>query len=143
MKKITFLIGLISCWTNILIAQVVHSDSLLQVAAVDTVSSPSDTLLVVSDTSLVVSDSLDIDSIVYNSFAVSANLLEEVDSTALILEKVREVTDMISARSLLNSQLVKEVFSDTAIVNKYNRLLDEMVDDMLAACRKKVENGEY
>ena len=140
MKKITFLIGLISCWTNILIAQVVHSDSLLQVAAVDTVSSPFDTLLVVSDTSLVVSDSLDIDSIVYNSFAVSANLLEEVDSTALILEKVREVTDMISARSLLNSQLVKEVFSDTAIVNKYNRLLDEMVDEYAAEVERLSTN---
>lgn len=55
--------------------------------------------------------------------------LSIVDSTALIMEKVKSVTDMISMKSVLNSKLVENVFSDTAIVNKYNRLLAKMVGD--------------
>lgn len=53
--------------------------------------------------------------------------LVEVDSTKMVLEQVKALTDMISEQSLINAHLVKEVFSDTAIVNKYNRLLDRMV----------------
>ena len=51
-----------------------------------------------------------------------------VDSTKLVLEQVKALTDKISEQSFLSSHLVKEVFSDTAIVNKYNRLLDRMVE---------------
>lgn len=50
-----------------------------------------------------------------------------VDSTKMVLEQVKALTDKISDQSFLNAHLVKEVFSDTAIVNKYNRLLNEMV----------------
>ena len=139
MKKIALSIGFIFCWANTVMAQMVHSDSLHQTAVADTVLCH-DTLRIVSDTLLVVSDSLVVDSISCDSLAVSSFLLQDVDSTALVLEKVREVTDMISARSLLNSQLVKEVFSDTAIVNKYNRLLDKMVYEYAVEVEKLSSN---
>ena len=51
----------------------------------------------------------------------------EVDSTQMVLDQVKALTDMISEQSLINAHLVKDVFSDTAIVNKYNHLLDRMV----------------
>lgn len=49
------------------------------------------------------------------------------------MEKVKSVTNMISEQSFLNTQRVREVFSDTAIVNKYNRLLDKMVKEYAIA----------
>ena len=59
-----------------------------------------------------------------------------VDSTELMFEQVKELTEKIADQSFLSAPLVKEVFSDTAIVNKYNRLLD----DMVAKYAAEVEN---
>lgn len=69
------------------------------------------------------------DSIVADSTATALRPLVQVnvDSTKLVLEQVKELTDKISEQSFLNAPIVKEVFSDTAIVNKYSRLLDKMV----------------
>ena len=114
--------------------QVVLSDTLSIPIVPDTLSVVPDTMLVMPDTLPVVSDSLAVDSIASNSLVVALHL--EVDSTALVLEKVKEITDMISAKSLLDSQLVKDVFSDTAIVNKYNRLLDRMVREYAVEVEK-------
>ena len=54
----------------------------------------------------------------------------DVDSTALV--QVKAVADMIAEQSLLDAQLVQEVFSDTAVVNRYNRVLDKMVAEYAA-----------
>ena len=69
------------------------------------------------------------DSIVADSTATALRPLVQVnvDSTKLVLEQVKELTDKISEQSFLNAPIVKEIFSDTAIVNKYSRLLDKMV----------------
>ncbi|MBE6291536.1 MAG: DUF3078 domain-containing protein [Bacteroidales bacterium] len=58
------------------------------------------------------------------------SLVEPVkDSTALIMDQVKSITDMISMKSALNNVLVENIFSDTAIVNKYNRRLDALIND--------------
>ena len=69
------------------------------------------------------------DSVVADSTAAALRPLVQVDidSTKLVFEQVKELTDKISEQSFLNAPIVKEVFSDTAIVNKYSRLLDKMV----------------
>ena len=59
-----------------------------------------------------------------------------VDSTALIMERVKALVDMVATQQILNAQLVSEVFTDSAIVNKYNRLLDKMVADYTEGTRK-------
>ena len=97
---------------------VVASDSLVVNDSVRTVESDS----------IQVADSVAVEGII-DSTAIALRPLTqiEVDSTALIMERVKAVTDMVSTQSFLNAHLVKEVFSDTAIVNKYNRLLNKMV----------------
>lgn len=78
------------------------------------------------------------DSIAVDSTAIALRALTQAkdDSTALFIEQVKEAADMIVERSLLDAQVVKEVFSDTAVVNKYNRMLDKMVEQYAA----EVEN---
>ena len=78
------------------------------------------------------------DSTVADPTAIALRPLADVesDSTQFYLEQVKDLTDKISEQSLVNTQLVEEVFSDTAIVNKYNRLLDKMVMEYAA----EVEN---
>lgn len=117
-----------------------HIDS----TSIDSISKlSSDTMLVAINDSVdtlfsdsIQTDSLGVDSLLIDTSDVSrlsgislslSPESEVVDSTALIMEKVKEVTDRISSQSILNATLVNEVFSDTAIVNKYNRLLKRMV----------------
>ena len=64
---------------------------------------------------------------------------QEVDSTAHVMEQVKAVTDMIAEQSVL----VQEVFSDTAVVNKYNRLLDSMVVKYAAEVENLSVGEEY
>ena len=114
-----------------------HTDSAALVVPVDSVtpivvdslqaSLVTDSLMVdalASDSLAVMTDSVAADSI---TFVLRPNM--PVDSTALIMEQVKAMTNMISARAIIDAQLVKSVFSDTAIVNKYNRLLDKMVKE--------------
>ena len=92
----------------------------------DSIVLPVDSVALVADSvSVFVVDSVANDT-VSDVFPVALRSSIKVDSTALLMEKVKAMTDMISVKSLLNAQLVQEVFSDTAIVNKYNRLLVQM-----------------
>lgn len=92
----------------------------------DSIVLPVDSVALVADSvSVSVVDSVANDT-VSDVFPVALRSSIKVDSTALLMEKVKAMTDMISVKSLLNAQLVQEVFSDTAIVNKYNRLLVQM-----------------
>ena len=59
-----------------------------------------------------------------------------VDSTALIMARVKALVDMVATQQILDAQLVSEVFTDSAIVNKYNRLLDKMVADYTEGTKK-------
>ena len=111
-------------------AKVVADTTLLAVEAV------TDSLLIASDSLQAVPDSLAQEQgIAADSVAVplSGSLLDlgvqEVDSTALIMERIKALTDSISDKSILNAQKVKEIFSDTAIVNKYSRQLKRLVRD--------------
>ncbi|MBR4997583.1 MAG: DUF3078 domain-containing protein [Bacteroidaceae bacterium] len=153
MKRL-FLLGslLASCWV-LGVAQVAETNQVEGVVAkldsVQVVVADSAALVVenVADSvamadsvavadSIAVADSSAVMSLVPDSLPIALRVLTDVDSTALIMEKVKAVTDMISAKSLLDAQLVKEVFSDTAIVNKYNRLLDKMVLDYEVAVKE-------
>ena len=124
MKRKMFLSSLLLGCTSWLMAQQIESvDSLAQVAA------PTDTLTIVMDSVEVVQTDSIVALEVLDSTAIALRPLTQVnvDSTKLVLDQVKELTDMISEQSLLQAYLVKEVFSDTAIVNKYNRMLDDMV----------------
>ena len=122
MKRRSFLGGLLLCCAGFAMAQqTIQVDSLSQVVTPDSIVSEvkASTLLVQADSvSAIETD---------DSTAIALRPLTQIDSTTLVMEQVKAVTDMIAERSLLDAQLVKEVFSDTAIVNKYNRLLDKMV----------------
>ena len=109
-----FVLGsLLLCFSGLLMAQqTIVPDSLAQVMAVDSV------VVIVNDSVV------EVDS---TAIALRPLTLHETDSSELALKQVKAAVEMISERSQLDSQLVKEVFSDTAIVNKYNRLLDQMV----------------
>ena len=115
------------------LAQVVASDTLALISVKDsTFQTQPDSLLAFEDTLAL--DSVEVsDSIVafkeVDSTAVALRPLTQIDSTTLVLEQVKALTDKISEQSLLNAHLVQQVFSDTAVVNKYNRLLDRMVED--------------
>ena len=142
MRRSSILLGCFFCFMGFAMAQTVKTDSLKSVPdSVDFVTDSikrvvdivADTMLVVANDSVVCVDSIVVmasDSVSEVGVDLSPQL---IDSTTLIMEQVKAVTDMISARSMLNTQLVKEVFSDTAIVNKYNRLLDKMVNEYDAA----------
>ena len=138
MKRLFMLGGWFMCCMCLGMAQTAQTDSLtvvtdsVEIVADSTLMAVNDDLVTLTDSVVAVADSLGAvaaDS-AYTTFDLS---LQQIDSTALIMEKVKAVTDMISARSMLDTQLVKEVFSDTAIVNKYNRLLDKMVREYDAA----------
>lgn len=148
MRKICMIAGLMICCLRAGMAQSEVMDSVAHVAVLPDsaqvvadstmllVEAETDSLSLVVDSLMATADSLAHDGVaVVDSAAVlpadslSGLGLVPVDSTALIMEKVKSVTDMISVKSILNAQLVKEVFSDTAIVNRYNRLLDKMVAD--------------
>lgn len=128
MKKKYLLGAAIACFTCVSMAQV-ESDSL------KLVGTPQDSLSVqLPDSAAVLQAAVDSAAIATDSTMIALRpLTTKVDSTAIIMEKVKSVTDMISTRSFLNTQLVKEVFSDTAVVNKYNRLLDQLVADYAVA----------
>ena len=124
MKKRMLLGSLLLCGTSWMMAQqVAQVDSLAQVEVkADTVTVVADSVQLAQADSVVVEDLVD-------STAIALRPLTQVnvDSTKLVLDQVKELTDRISEQSFLNAHLVKEVFSDTAVVNKYNRMLDDMV----------------
>lgn len=140
MKRFGMLGCLLVCCLGWTMAQTVETDSQAQVTKVS-----DSTRIVVADSAKIVADSVSLavadtlSQVAADSLGVADGLngttdsvvfnfrLQPVDSTALVMEKVKAVTDMISARALLDAQMVQEVFSDTAVVNKYNRLLDKMV----------------
>ena len=70
--------------------------------------------------SLIVSDTVDAVAVVEDS----TSQVQMSDSVAVVLEQVKELTDKVSEQS---AQLVKEVFSDSTVVSKYNQILDSMV----------------
>ena len=120
-----FLGGLLLCCSSWIMAQqTIEADTLAKVEA------PVDSLVAVAADSVLLAqaDSVVAENVV-DSTAIALRPLTQldVDSTKLVLEQVKALTDRISEQSLLNAHLVKEVFSDTAVVNKYNRLLDKMV----------------
>ena len=116
MKGKVLLGGLLLCCSGLMAQQVENVDSLTQVVA--------DSAVVA-----VVNDTIVRDSVVTDSTAIALRPLTqaEIDSTQLVLDQVKELTDKIAEQAFLNAHLVKEVFSDTAVVNKYNRLLEKMV----------------
>lgn len=136
-----------TCWAYICTAQVqsdtlqqtlLTKDSLSTAEADSTILSVSaDSVITVDSISITdsisVADSILVTPITDDSAAIALRPLIKVDSTALIMEKVKNVTNMISEQSFLNTQRVRDVFSDTAIVNKYNRLLDKMVREYATA----------
>ena len=136
MKRRYFLGAAIACFACMSIAQA-QTDTLQHV------SLPKDSLLVsqtdsaglhaVSDSTVLPVSSDTTSAISADSSFIALRPLAKVDSTELIMEKVKSVTSMISEQSFLNTQRVREVFSDTAIVNKYNRLLDQMVKEYAIA----------
>ena len=125
MKGKVFLGTLLLCCSSLMAQQVENVDSLTQVVA--------DSVVVA-----MVTDSIESDTIVVDSTAIALRPLTqaEIDSTQLVLDQVKALSDKISEQASLNALLVKEVFSDTAVVNKYNRLLENMVAQYAA----EVEN---
>lgn len=125
MKGKVLLGSLLLCCSSLMAQQVENADSLTQVVA--------DSAVVA-----MVTDSIESDTIVTDSTAIALRPLTqaEIDSTQLVLDQVKALSDKISEQASLNALLVKEVFSDTAVVNKYNRLLENMVAQYAA----EVEN---
>lgn len=143
----------ITSW--IMAQQTTQVDSLMQMPIQTDSIAVNDSILSEYSDSLVNNDSIftiQVDSVVNNSILViqtdslsktdsTAIALRpltqtQIDSTQIVIDQVKALTDKISEQTFLNAHLVKEVFSDTAIVNKYNRLLDQMVADYAA----EVEN---
>lgn len=126
MKRKVVLGSLLLC-ASWMMAQTVQADSLIVADTVGVVDAVSivDTIDMV-DTVAVVEDSIQqvqiSDSVVVSDSTAIA--LVDVDSAAVVLEQVKILTDKVSEQS---AQLVKEVFSDSAVVNKYNQILDSMV----------------
>ena len=114
-----FLGSLLLCCTSWMMAQ--------QTAQVDSVP-------VVNDSALVVLNDSTCELEVVDSTAIALRSLTQtnLDSTKLLMEQVQELTDQLAEQSLLNAIVMEEVFSDTAVVNKYNRILDQMVEEYAA-----------
>ncbi|MBR3858810.1 MAG: DUF3078 domain-containing protein [Bacteroidaceae bacterium] len=138
MKRKMFLGSLLLCCASWMMGQqTVQVDSLVQMEAqTDSVVAINDSVMLISTDSDVMPDSVlavQADSVAAQkqtdptAIALRPLTQTEIDSTILVLEQVKSLTDKISEQSLLDAFLVKEVFSDTAVVNKYNRLLEEMV----------------
>ena len=119
MKRKFILGSLFLCCSSLMMAQEVNVDSLSQIVA--------DSATVVMVAELVDSATVDSTAIALRELAQA-----EDDSTEIFVEQIKEVADIIAERSMLNAQVAKEVFSDTAIVNKYNRMLDKMVEQYAA-----------
>lgn len=113
--------SLLLCSSTLMAQQVESADSLNQVVA------DSAAVMLIAETAE--NDSVVADSVVADSTAIALRPLTqaEIDSTQLVLDQVKELTDKIAEQAFLDAALVKEVFSDTAVVNKYNRLLENMV----------------
>ena len=108
------------------LAVAVDSAAVDSAAVVDSIALLVDSVALSTDSvAVAVDDSVANDS-VSEVLHIALRSPIKVDSTAILMEKVKAITDMISVKSLLNAQLVQEVFSDTAIVNKYNRLLAQI-----------------
>lgn len=123
MKRKMFLGSLILCCASWTMAQTAQTDSLmLTEAQTDSVVVMNDSILSVKNDSVMTEECVDSATIALLPLAQM-----NVDSTKIVLEQVKALTDKISEQSFLNAHLVKEVFSDTAVVNKYNRLLEDMV----------------
>lgn len=136
MRKLLVLGGLLLCCSSSMWAQQEVADSLTLT------SNNADSAWVATvneaDSILVAGDS--IQAVQTDSTAMVLRPLTQIDdSTQIILDQVKALTDRIADQSLFNAQLVKEVFSDTAVVNKYNRLLDKMV----AEYANEVENFSF
>ena len=124
MKRKMFLGSLLLACASWTMAQTTQTDSLMLVEAQpDSVVAITDSSLSVQNDSVMVEEC--VDSVPNALRSLAAQM--DVDSTKLMLEQVKALTDKISEQSFLNALLVKEVFSDTAVVNKYNRLLEDMV----------------
>lgn len=117
-RKFVFGSLLLCCAGLVSAQQVVNVDSLEQVVT------PVDSAVAVVADTTVVDVVENVDTI---AIALRPLTQVDVDSTEYVLEQVKALTDKISEQAFLNAHLVQEVFSDTAIVNKYNRMLDEMV----------------
>ena len=117
-KKIAFGCMVLGFSGMMMAQQAASTDSLTQALAKE--------LHVEGDTIQAIADSTQLSQ--PDSVAVALSYLaRQKDSTQMVMEQVKALTDKIADESLLNAQLVQEVFSDTAVVNKYNRLLDKMV----------------
>lgn len=136
MKRRYLLGAAIACYAYISMAQV-QTDTLQHVPhskdSLLIVPNDSTSHRITSDSSIIHVSSDTTSTVLPDSSFIALRPLAKVDSTALIMEKVKSVTNMISEQSFLNTQRVREVFSDTAIVNKYNRLLDKMVKEYAIA----------
>ena len=126
MRRNVVLGSLLMC-ANLLMAQTALVDSMIVSDTIDIVETVTvvdtidvvDTMVVVGDSTMLVqlSDSVSIS----DSTAIAS---AEVDSADVVLEQVKVLTDKVSEQS---AQLVKEVFSDSIVVNKYNQILDSIV----------------
>ena len=132
MKRKLILGSCFLCLSSLLMAQqTIVADSLGQVVA-------NDSIVVIANDSVT---ELAVDS---TAIALRPLTQHEADSSDFALEQVKAAAEMIAERSLLDSQLVKEVFSDTAIVNKYNRLLDQIVAQYAAEVENiSVSEGDH
>ena len=100
--------------------------------AADSLIMVPDSLTALVDSILAVAGSMEIpDSIraLADSLGRGMKPMMTADSTALIMDRVKTLVDMVSAQQILNAQLVSKIFTDSAIVNKYNRQLEQMVAD--------------
>ena len=129
MKRKMFLGSLLMCCASWMMAQqTAQVDSLMQA------ETNTDSVVVTNDSTWIVLNDSTSELEVVDSTAIALRPLAQMDldSTKLLMEQVKELTDQIAEQSLLNAILVKEVFSDSAIVNKYNRILDQMVEEYAA-----------
>lgn len=129
MKRKMFLGSLLMCCASWMMAQqTAQVDSLMQA------ETNTDSVVVANDSTWIVLNDSTSELEVVDSTAIALRPLAQMDldSTKLLMEQVKELTDQIAEQSLLNAILVKEVFSDSAIVNKYNRILDQMVEEYAA-----------
>ena len=127
MKRLCVLVGLVLSFVGLGISQTTHTESLITVSdSVETLSDSTkpaiadSTLIAKNDSVVVLNDSIvamnDSTVVLIDSLrtvipdsalaAIGMDLrLLPIDSTALIMERVKAVTDMISARSMLDAQL--------------------------------------
>ena len=118
MKRKVVFCSLFLCCAGLMSAQqTVNVDSLNQTVA------PADSAVVLMADSAVAGN-VEVDALA-DSIAIALRPLTQIsmDSTKIVFDQVKELTDKISEQALQNAQLVQKVFSDTAIVNKYNDML--------------------